>query len=230
VFERFTDRARRVVILAQNEAAAGGHLGTGHLLLGLSAEGEGVAAQALEAAGVTEDRLRLAITGRLGGGPVRPDPHLPFDARTKKVLELAFREALLLGNNYVSTEHLLLGLLREGQGTGAAALAKCGADLDDVRVKVLELLRGRVVLHRHEPALADVLAAVNSLGERLGVIEQLMGIEPAAPDDATPDIHVDWHCTPDEFRQLAEALASSRSPYVEQLRAEGKLSLPAVTP
>jgi ATP-dependent Clp protease ATP-binding subunit ClpA len=144
VFERFTDRARRVVVLAQEEARMLDHnyIGTEHLLLGLINEGEGIAAQALEALGVSLERVRHDVEEIIGRGQTAPASHIPFTPRAKKVLELSLREALQLGHNYIGTEHILLGLVREGEGVAAQVLEKLGADLERVRQTVIELLPG----------------------------------------------------------------------------------------
>jgi ATP-dependent Clp protease ATP-binding subunit ClpC len=144
VFERFTDRARRVVVLAQDEARMLNHnyIGTEHLLLGLIQEGEGVAAQALDALGISLADARRDTEEIIGQGPAAPTGHMPFTPRAKKVLELALREALQLGHNYIGTEHILLGLVREGEGVAAQVLQKLGADLARVREIVVELLPG----------------------------------------------------------------------------------------
>jgi ATP-dependent Clp protease ATP-binding subunit ClpA len=144
VFERFTDRARRVVVLAQEEARLLNHdfIGTEHLLLGLIDEGEGVAAQALGALGVRLDAVRAKVEEVVGQGESTPSGHIPFTPRAKKVLELSLREALQFGHKYIGTEHLLLGLLREGEGVAATVLVGLGADLESVRQKVIELLAG----------------------------------------------------------------------------------------
>jgi ATP-dependent Clp protease ATP-binding subunit ClpC len=144
VFERFTDRARRVVVLAQDEARMLNHnyIGTEHLLLGLIREGEGVAALALEALGISLEDARRDIEKLIGQGEAIPTGHIPFTPRAKKVLELALREALQLGHNYIGTEHILLGLIREGEGVAAQVLQKLGADLARVREAVVELLPG----------------------------------------------------------------------------------------
>jgi ATP-dependent Clp protease ATP-binding subunit ClpC len=144
VFERFTDRARRVVVLAQEEARMLNHnyIGTEHLLLGLIQEGEGVAAQALDALGISLEDARRDIEEIIGQGPAVPTGHIPFTPRAKKVLEFALREALQLGHNYIGTEHILLGLVREGEGIAAQVLQKLGADLARVREIVVELLPG----------------------------------------------------------------------------------------
>jgi ATP-dependent Clp protease ATP-binding subunit ClpC len=144
VFERFTDRARRVVVLAQDEARMLNHnsIGTEHLLLGLIREGEGVAALALDALGISLEDARRDIEEIIGQGPAAPTGHIPFTPRAKKVLELALREALQLGHNYIGTEHILLGLIREGEGVAAQVLQKLGADLARVREAVVELIPG----------------------------------------------------------------------------------------
>jgi ATP-dependent Clp protease ATP-binding subunit ClpC len=144
VFERFTDRARRVVVLAQSEARLLNHnyIGTEHILLGLLHEGEGLAAQALEKLDVPLEKVRQQVEEIIGKGLEPPTGHIPFTPRAKKVLELALREALQLGHNYIGTEHLLLGLIREGDGVGAQVLQKMGAELNRVRVAVVDLLSG----------------------------------------------------------------------------------------
>jgi ATP-dependent Clp protease ATP-binding subunit ClpC len=143
VFERFTDRARRVVVLAQEEARMLNHnyIGTEHILLGLIHESEGVAARALEALGISLDQVRKDVQELVGPGSSAPS-HIPFTPRAKKVLELALREALQLGHNYIGTEHILLGLVREGEGVGAQVLRSRGASLEAVRVEVSTLLTG----------------------------------------------------------------------------------------
>jgi len=144
VFERFTDRARRVVVLAQEEARMLNHnyIGTEHILLGLIHEGEGVAAKALESLGISLDGVRQQVEEIIGQGQNPPTGHIPFTPRAKKVLELSLREALQLGHNYIGTEHILLGLIREGEGVAAQVLVKLGADLNKVRAQVIALLQG----------------------------------------------------------------------------------------
>ncbi len=144
MFERFTDRARRVVVLAQEEARMLNHnyIGTEHILLGLIHEGEGVAAKALESLGISLDGVRTQVTEIIGEGQQAPSGHIPFTPRAKKVLELSLREALQLGHNYIGTEHILLGLIREGEGVAAQVLTKMGADLNKVRQQVIQLLSG----------------------------------------------------------------------------------------
>jgi Clp amino terminal domain, pathogenicity island component/ClpX C4-type zinc finger len=144
VFERFTDRARRVVVLAQEESRLLNHnyIGTEHILLGLIHEGEGVAAQVLAALGVSLADVRSEVEEIVGHGAYAPAGHIPFTPRAKKVLEMSLREALQLGHNYIGTEHILLGLIREGEGVAAQVLAKLGADLSTVRQHVVRLLSG----------------------------------------------------------------------------------------
>jgi ATP-dependent Clp protease ATP-binding subunit ClpC len=143
MFERFTDRARRVVVLAQEEARELGHtyIGTEHILLGLLREPESVAARALEALGIGLDAVRQQVREIIGQGEIATLPsHIPFTPRAKKVLELSLREALQLGHNYIGTEHILLGLIREGEGVAAQVLVKLGADLNRVRQQVIMTL------------------------------------------------------------------------------------------
>ncbi len=144
MFERFTDRARRVVVLAQEEARMLNHnyIGTEHILLGLIHEGEGVAAKALESLGISLEAVRQQVEEIIGQGQQAPSGHIPFTPRAKKVLELSLREALQLGHNYIGTEHILLGLIREGEGVAAQVLVKLGADLNRVRQQVIQLLSG----------------------------------------------------------------------------------------
>ncbi|WP_404386168.1 ATP-dependent Clp protease ATP-binding subunit [Knoellia locipacati] len=144
MFERFTDRARRVVVLAQEEARLLNHnyIGTEHILLGLIHEGEGVASKALESLGISLDAVREQVQEIIGQGQQAPTGHIPFTPRAKKVLELSLREALQLGHNYIGTEHILLGLIREGEGVAAQVLVKLGADLGRVRQQVIQLISG----------------------------------------------------------------------------------------
>ena len=144
MFERFTDRARRVVVLAQEEARMLSHnyIGTEHILLGLIHEGDGIAAKALESLGVSLEAVRAQVEEIIGQGQQAPSGHIPFTPRAKKVLELSLREALQLGHNYIGTEHILLGLIREGEGVAAQVLHKLGADLNRVRQQVIQLLSG----------------------------------------------------------------------------------------
>jgi ATP-dependent Clp protease ATP-binding subunit ClpC len=144
MFEKFTDKARRVVVLAQEEAKLLNHnyIGTEHILLGLIHEGEGVAAKSLEALGINLESVREQVQEIIGQGQQAPTGHIPFTPRAKKVLELSLREALQLGHSYIGTEHLLLGLIREGEGVAAQVLTKLGADTNKVRQQVIQLLSG----------------------------------------------------------------------------------------
>ena len=144
MFEKFTDKARRVVVLAQEEAKLLNHnyIGTEHILLGLIHEGEGVAAKALESLGISLESVREQVQEIIGTGQQAPTGHIPFTPRAKKVLELSLREALQLGHSYIGTEHLLLGLIREGEGVAAQVLTKLGADTNRVRQQVIQLLSG----------------------------------------------------------------------------------------
>ncbi|MFV8396017.1 ATP-dependent Clp protease ATP-binding subunit [Corynebacterium hindlerae] len=144
MFERFTDRARRVIVLAQDEARMLNHnyIGTEHILLGLISEGEGVAAKALESMGINLEDVRREVEEIIGHGTTPPTGHIPFTPRAKKVLELSLREGLQMGHKYIGTEFLLLGLIREGEGVAAQVLVKLGADLPRVRQQVIQLLSG----------------------------------------------------------------------------------------
>ncbi len=144
MFERFTDRARRVVVLAQEEARMLNHnyIGTEHVLLGLIHEGEGVAANALESLNISLEAARHQVEEIIGQGHAAPTGHIPFTPRAKKVLELSLREALQLGHDYIGTEHILLGLISEGEGVAAQVLQQLGAHLNRVRQTVIQLLSG----------------------------------------------------------------------------------------
>jgi hypothetical protein len=158
MFERFTDRARRVVVLAQEEARHLNHnyIGTEHILLGLIHEGEGVAAEALTGLGISLEAVRVEVVEIVGQGETGPTGHIPFTPRAKKVLELSLREALALGHNYIGTEHILLGLIREGEGVAAQVLVKLGASFDRVRQQVVQLLAG------HAGAQAEQVAGLST--------------------------------------------------------------------
>ena len=147
VFERFTDRARRAVVLAQEEARMLNHnyIGTEHLLLGLVREYDGVAGKALTSLGISLEAVRGQVEQIIGQGQAAPRGHIPFTSRAKKVLELALREALQLGHNYIGTEHILLGLIREGEGVAAQVLQSLGVDLDRARQAVIQLLAGYAI-------------------------------------------------------------------------------------
>ena len=190
MFERFTDRARRVVVLAQDEARRLDHdyIGTEHLLLGLLHEGQGVAAQALDGLGVDLAEVRRRVEEIIGRGQHAPSGHIPFTPRAKKVLELSLREALDLGHDYIGTEHILLGIVREGQGVAAQVLAAMGAGEDAIRAKVSELLgpaAGRPGERAGEPRfigaspqLLEVITRLRAIENRLAAIERQLGVAP----------------------------------------------------
>jgi ATP-dependent Clp protease ATP-binding subunit ClpC len=200
MFERFTDRARRVVVLAQEEARMLNHnyIGTEHILLGLIHEGEGVAAKALESLGISLEAVRQQVEEIIGQGQQAPSGHIPFTPRAKKVLELSLREALQLGHNYIGTEHILLGLIREGEGVAAQVLVRLGADLNRVRQQVIQLLHGYQAEHDPEAAratqpsgpagrqerrlLTGVLRRLESMDARLSALEQRVGTGPDVAD------------------------------------------------
>jgi hypothetical protein len=180
MFERFTDRARRVVVLAQEEARMLNHnyIGTEHILLGLIHEGEGVAAKALESLGISLDAVRQQVEEIIGQGQQAPSGHIPFTPRARKVLELSLREALQLGQSYIGTEHILLGLIREGDGVAAQVLVVLGADLNRVRQQVIQLARG----HPAEEPGPGVKVRLEMVEQRLTAMEQRVGIGPDTSD------------------------------------------------
>jgi ATP-dependent Clp protease ATP-binding subunit ClpA len=188
MFERFTDQARRVVVLAQEEARLLGHgyIGTEHILLGLLAEGEGLAFQALASLGISLDAAREQVAEIIGEGAVQPSGHIPFTPRSKKVLELSLREALQLGDSYIGTEHILLGLAREGEGVGAQVMDRLGAGKDRVLAQVLLIRQTelgpelrRVAIGRQMPierpmGARSVVNRLDEISERLSAIENLL--------------------------------------------------------
>jgi len=186
MFEKFTDRARQVVVLAQDEARRlrHKHIGTEHILLGLIHEGDGVAAQALQSLGIGLDAVRLKVEEITPPGEHTAPGHIPFTPRAKKVLELSLRESLDLGHNYIGTEHILLGLIREGRGVAAAALAGLGADPSRVRQSVVQLVAAdeespAAIRHpRSQVVLAEIAERLDAIAARLAAIEQRLGIEP----------------------------------------------------
>ena len=194
MFERFTDRARRVVVLAQEEARDLDHnyIGTEHLLLGLCHEGAGVAVAALEALGVSLAAVREQVGVIVGRGSQPPSGHIPFTPRAKKVLELSLRESQQLGHEYIGTEHLLLGLVREGQGVAARVLGNLGVDLGRARQQVIELLGGgpgsavvegaaAVRIRGSRAQLEEILSRLGAIDARLAAIERHLGVgEPPA--------------------------------------------------
>jgi ATP-dependent Clp protease ATP-binding subunit ClpC len=181
MFERFTDRARKVIVLSQEEARGLGHnwIGTEHILLGLLREGDGVAAKALQAMGIGMDLARQRVEEIIGRGPQpAPSGHIPFTPRAKKVLELSLREAHQLGHNYIGTEHILLGLIREGDGVAAQVLMAQGVDLNRARLQVIELLTGTAGQTGRPGRPGSLGEAARGIGERLAVIgERLAAIE-----------------------------------------------------
>jgi ATP-dependent Clp protease ATP-binding subunit ClpC len=201
VFERFTDRARRVVVLAQEEAGMLDHhyIGTEHVLLGLIHEGEGVAAQALESLGISLEPARQQVAQIIGRGQKPPSGAVPFTPRAKKALELALREALILGDNFIGTEHILLGLLREGDGVAVQVLVRMGADLNQVRQHVTELRQAAaqvtppaasegIGLRQSHRDLwpAGMLRSLSLIEGRLDAIERHLGMRAGRPESAGP--------------------------------------------
>ena len=195
MFERFTDRARQVVALAQEQARMLNHnyIGTEHILLGLIHEGDGVAARSLESLGISLDAVRQQVEEIIGRGQQAPSGHIPFTPRAKKVLELSLREAQQLGHNYIGTEHILLGLLREGDGVAAQVLVKLGADLNRVRQQVIQLLHGyqgqdagSEGSRQGERARAglpdDAPAWFDALDRRLTALERWVSMQPDLED------------------------------------------------
>jgi ATP-dependent Clp protease ATP-binding subunit ClpC len=191
MFERFTERARRVVVLAQEEASAlnHNHIGTEHLLLGLVRDGEGVAARALQELEISLDAVREQVEEIIGRGKHEPaGGHIPFTPRAKKVLELSLREARQLGHDYIGTEHILLGIIREGDGVGAQVLVNLGGKLSRVRDKVRELVppAGTAEGRAHaapmrvvasSAQLEEIMSRLDTIAGRLAAIERHLGIE-----------------------------------------------------
>jgi hypothetical protein len=181
MFQRFTDRARRVVVLAQEEARMLDHnyIGTEHILLGLVREGEGVAAKALDGLGVELDAVRQHVEDMIGRGAGAPSAHIPFTPRSKKILELSLSESRRLGHSYIGTEHILLALVREGEGVAAQVLVRLGADLDRVRHEVVHVLHGQAAgLPRDvAPGPEPSPRGLAELDQRLAAVEHWIGIE-----------------------------------------------------
>ena len=188
MFERFTPRARRVVVLAQQEARRLDHnyIGTEHILLGLIHEGQGVAAKALESLGISLDAVRQQVEEIIGRGQQAPSGHIPFTPRAKKVLELSLREAQQLGHEYIGTEHILLGLIREGDGVAAQALVQLGANLNRVRQQVIQLISGQQPPGRRPPLEGapetEVQARLDVVEVRLAALEHQVGTGPDTGD------------------------------------------------
>ena len=199
MFERFTDRARRAMALAQEEAQRHhSGVGTEHLLLGLIQEGEGVAAKALEALGISLESVSQQVQEIIGPAKPPPSRQSRFSPRARQVLKLSLREALQLGHHYIGTEHLLLGLMREGEGVAAQVLDKLGADLSGVRQQVIQVLQGYQGQEEPEAGrtaprpggarpgqpgtLAEILRGVDSIDSRLSAMEQSVGAGPEVSD------------------------------------------------
>ena len=216
MFERFTDRARRVVVLAQEEARMLSHnyIGTEHILLGLIHEGEGVAAKALESLGISLEAVRQQVEEIIGQGQQAPSGHIPFTPRAKKVLEMSLDEAHHLGLDYADSEHLLLALIREGEGVAPQVLVALGVDLEQLRGRVLGLLSGQPAGQREQPTPGglvitaegrtpstdalegimnrrseEILGRLDAIAARLSVIERHLGIggEPGPTPGPPPD-------------------------------------------
>ena len=177
MFERFTDRARRVVVLAQEEARMRNHsfIGTEHILLALIDEGDGTGVKALESLGISLDAVRQQVEEVIGQGQHAPSGHIPFTPRAKKVLEFSLRESRQFGHDYIATEHILLGLVREGGGVAAQVLVKLGADLNLVRHEVTQLL---AAAGRPLPDLAERVEQLTDEVERLRALLRQHGIDP----------------------------------------------------
>jgi ATP-dependent Clp protease ATP-binding subunit ClpA len=199
MFERFTDRARRVMLLAEEEARRlnHDHVGTEHILLGLVLEGEGVAARALESLGISLQAVREEVEESIGRGQQAPPGRIPYTPRAKKTLELSLREALHLGHHYIGTEHILLGVIREGEGPAAQALVNLGGDLNRVRQQVIQVLhgyQGNVPLsvratsrpgqagRGRRKLLSQILDRVDSMESRLTALERRVGTGPDVRD------------------------------------------------
>jgi ATP-dependent Clp protease ATP-binding subunit ClpC len=195
MFEKFTDRARRVLVLAQEEARMLNHnyIGSEHILLGLIHEGEGVAAKALESLGISLDAVRQQVEEIIGQGQQAPSGHIPFTPRAKKVLELGLRESLQLGHNHIGTEHILLGLLREGEGVAAQVMVRLGADLNRVRREVIRLVSGDVsdegigdlagAAEREFGTFDEIIVLLRDIARRVKRIEQRLARDDEPDDD-----------------------------------------------
>jgi len=253
MFERFTDRARRVVVLAQEEARMLNHnyIGTEHILLGLIHEGEGVAARALESLGISLEAVRQQVEEIIGQGQEPSGGHIPFTPRVKKVLELSLREAQQLGHNYIGTEHILLGLLLEGEGVAAQVLVNLGADLSLVRQQVIQLVAGyqaeagagRLARasgragREERRLLSQLVDRVTALESRLSAVEHRVGTGPDVREldqqidqarrdrEAAVDVqdYENAAALRDRERQLADQKASRQSEW-----AAAHMDLPAL--
>jgi ATP-dependent Clp protease ATP-binding subunit ClpA len=220
MLERFTDRARRVVVLAEEEARMLDHnwIGTEHILLGLIHEGEGVAAKALESLGISLQTVRQQGEEIIGRGEQVPSEVIPFTPRSKKVLELSLREAGQLGHHYVGTEHILLGLIREGDGVAPQVLVMLGADLNRVRQQVIVLISGQQP--REGAPVTEMQAHLDVVDGRLAALEQRVG---TAPDTSDLDEQIAQVCREKESAVDAhdyEQAASLRNREKELLAAK----------
>ena len=233
MFERFTDRARKVVVLAQTEARMLNHnyIGTEHILLGLVAESEGIAGQALTSLGISLEAVRSQVVEIIGEGKAAPTGHIPFTPRAKKVLELSLREALQLGHNYIGTEHILLGLIREGEGVAAQVLVKLGADLKRARETVLALLSDSVPEGVRSAGQIDkgtsyvrVIQVAQEAAAEMGAesveATHLLIALIASGDDEVDRLLRTWEVDPAAIRARIEELAS------EEEDGEGGSELP----
>ncbi|GAA5103378.1 hypothetical protein GCM10023319_71170 [Nocardia iowensis] len=207
MFEKFTDRARRVVVLAQEEARMLNHnyIGTEHILLGLIHEGEGVAAKTLESLGISLEGVRSQVEEIIGEGGQAPSGYIPFTPRAKKVLELSLREALQLGHNYIGTEHILLGTIREGDGVAAQVLVKLGADLNRVRQQVIQQLSG-FAAEGSDVAVTErisVLTAMMTAIDRRGDLVELVA-DASSERDAIESLSAQFGFTEAQARAVLE--------------------------
>jgi ATP-dependent Clp protease ATP-binding subunit ClpA len=250
MFERFTDRARRVVVFAQEEARLlhHGHIGTEHLLLGLIREDQGIAARVLAALDIELQVVRDRVREMSGeAGEAGPEGHIPFTPRVKRVLELSLREALQLGHDYIGTEHILLGLIRDGEGVAIHVLVELGADPNQVRQQVVGMAHGsrtrpgrggrpepadvivarRAVSGRMERTLASSLRVqLREIAARLSAVEQLVGFGPDVSELDTEIVRVlgEKHAAADtqDYEQAAELRDAERRLTAEKAAKQGE--------
>jgi ATP-dependent Clp protease ATP-binding subunit ClpA len=218
MFERFTDRARRVVVVAQEESRNLGHnyIGTEHILLGILGAGGGVAVTALESLGIGRDAVRQQVVEVVGTGPHEVAGHIPFTPRAKKVLELSLREALQFGHNYIGTEHILLGLINEGEGVAAQVLVQLGAELDRTRQKVTELLQAHPEAAEYSrpfrrpgrgAGLDAIAGRLDAIAGQLAAITSKLGIGPEPGSGPAPEPEP----VPEALRQLDRRIGEIRT-------------------